>query len=139
MRQFILQIGLITSVFISTIPGQAQEYLPPDEKIDHTHEALKHKRPRTITEHLENLGYYNIDIEDESPDYEIEACRDGREYELKLDHNWRLLDLDDEGRCDYDKHQSGVSIDVPFASVDVDKDINIRAPFVDLRIRRDGY
>lgn len=131
---------IIVSAFntLSYAEPKAPEYAPPYEQdYDETYAdkspALDYG-PSALARYMHEKGFYNIEIDDDRPShYDVEACYHGKEYELKLSPKWRLLDEDYDGRC---KSRKRVYIDTPFASVDVDRDIDIRVPFLDLHIQR---
>lgn len=103
-----------------------------------------------IFDQLYARGYYDIRVIDEDDDeIEVLACRNGRLYELEIEFNGRIDDIDKKGRCksrrygkrieapfaSVDTYRGNVDVEAPFAGVHVGRgEVVVRAPFVDLRI-----
>lgn len=104
----------------------------------------------SFADELYRRGYADIRVTDRDDDeIELLACRDGRLYEIEIEHG-RIDDIDDEGRCgphgraDVDVHAPGagvhvdddrVDVEAPFTGVHVGRDgVHVRAPFVDLHV-----
>lgn len=98
--------------------------------------------PRGVADMLYSEGYYNIRIDDSDRDeYEVVACKGSWLYEIEINRNGRIGDIDREGRC-HPRHYGGyyagdVHVSAPFTGVRVgERGVRVRAPFVDLYVPR---
>lgn len=86
-------------------------------------------------------GYYDIRVIDSDDDeIEVLACKEGRLYEIEIERNGRIDDIDRKGRCGPRRSGAyGAHIDAPLASVHTGRgDVDVGAPFTGVHVNRNS-